>query len=99
MWAEKDRVAAYEWAMKQPNVNNRDIILSAIVGICSNEDPKTAAEWLMRLPEGEARDKALLGIVRGWVNNKDQANAKPCVEGLQVSDKLKEELLQECPKR
>ena len=71
-WAQKDPLAAVQWAKQLPPNTENDAILFRSIQDWALDDPIAASPWAQQLPP-EGRDRVLPIIVSGWVEKDPQA--------------------------
>lgn len=65
-YATRSPDQAMEWAMKQPEAENRDLLLSAVLVVMSGSDPRRAADEASHLVGTERRNLVLVEISQRW---------------------------------
>ena len=73
-WAERDPVAALDWANKRGEAAVTAAVHSATLGAIAQDEPLTAVATWENLPPGPARDQAVDAIAKGWAKQ-DPAKA------------------------
>ncbi len=97
-WAERDPVAASEWAMTLPEDFLKGSALASVANQWAAKDPVAAYDVLMKLPEGKYKDELLNGVVALWATREPE-NAKYWIEKSSLPQDEKDKLLKYIPKK
>ena len=92
-WVRNKPVPAAEWAMKLSLAEeDKNTTLAVVAEEWARRDTIAASEWAIKLSDGKDRDVALCKVASGW-RHKDSIAGKKWVEGANLPDDKKKELL------
>jgi hypothetical protein len=88
VWAEKDPVAAGQWALQWPEGELRCNLCGFVAATWARNDPLAALQWALQLPEGpnamtdarnvflKIRETALFQVIGQWAHKDPEAAAQ-----------------------
>ncbi len=92
-WMVINPVAAAGWAIKLSLAEeDKNTTLAVVAEEWARRDTIAASEWAIKLSDGKDRDVALCKVASGW-RHKDSIAGKKWVEGANLPDDKKKELL------